>query len=454
MRHWVACCLLSSLAYAELRVGAAAVKITPPVGLPLAGYYHVRLATGMHDELYAKALVLEGSGSRAALVACDLIALEGDLVEAARQLIERTTGLRGDRVMISATHTHTGPEVERQFLAFVEGAPRQAAERYRAELPSRIAEAVRLAEAALTPARAWAHIGREETLAFYRRFRMKDGTVQFNPGKLNPDIVEPVGKPDPDVAVVYFDTPDDKPLATYVNYALHLDTVGGTEYSGDYPYTLARLLGQVKGPGMLTLFTLAAAGNINHVDVKSPEPQKGHGEAQRIGTVLAGEVLKSYARLKPVVSGPVRVLSRRLELPARQVEPGALESARDTARWFGKPGGPPFLDMVAALRTLDLAGRGGKAIPAEVQVVALGEEVAWVGLPGEIFVELGVAIKRASPFPRTVVVSLANGSIDYVPTKEAFAEGAYEVISARCAPGCGEMLADAAIGLLRDLYKR
>lgn len=455
MRCWAACFLFASLACrAELRIGAAAVKITPPVGLPMAGYYNVRLATGVHDDLYAKAVVLEGDGSRVALVACDLIGLERDLVEASRQLIEKTSGLSGEQVMISATHTHTGPLLDSRFLALMEGAPRQAAERYRAALPSRIAEAVRLAEAALKPGRAWAHVGREETLSFYRRFLMKDGTVRFNPGKLNPGIVQPVGEPDPDVLVVYFDTPDGKPISTYVNFALHLDTVGGTQYSADFPYTVARLLGKIKGPDMLSLFAIGAAGNINHIDVKSADPQKGHAEAQRIGTVLAGEVLKSYARLKPAPGATLRVASRQVELPVRALEPGSVDKAQVAVRQFGKPGAPPFLDLVAVFRTLDLAELRGKPLRAEVQVVALGEQIAWVGLPGEIFVELGMAVKKASPFPYTIVVGLANGSIGYVPTQKAFTEGGYEAISARCAPGCGELLADAAIRLLRDLRRR
>src|SRR3954447_6814515 len=93
----------------ELRVGAAAVVITPPPGTPMAGYYSARAAEGVHDDLHAKAIVLERDGQKAALVALDLISTTRDLVEEARHAIEATTGLRGDTVMISATHAHTGP---------------------------------------------------------------------------------------------------------------------------------------------------------------------------------------------------------------------------------------------------------------------------------------------------------------------------------------------------------
>jgi hypothetical protein len=436
----------------DLHVGRGAVKITPPVGIPMAGYYSVRLAEGVHDDLYAKALVFEKDGVKAAMVACDLVGVDRSIVEAARKAIESSTGIRGDNVMISATHSHTGPLLNQRFLAAVQGVPLKIAQQYIAALPSKIAESVKHAEANLAPAEVRAGLGREESLSFNRRFLMKDGTVRFNPGKMNPEIVQPAGPVDPDVAVVYFESKA-KPLATYVNFALHLDTVGGTQFSADYPYTLGKLLGKVKGLDMMTMFTIGTAGNINHVDVKSRDAQKGSGEAARIGTVLAGEVLKTYTRLRPVTADAVRIKREIAVLPLPKLEPDAGAKAQAIASKFGKPSQPPFLEMVDALKILDVIERDGRPLEAEVQVIALGDEIAWVGLPGEIFVELGTAIKKASPYRHTIVVELANGSINYVPNRKAFGEGAYEVISARCAPGCGEILADTAIRLLTSLKR-
>jgi hypothetical protein len=445
--------LLSSLTAAEFHLGRAAVKITPPVGIPMAGYYNVRLAEGTHDDLYAKALVIESNGAKAAIVECDLGGVDRPVVEAARKLIEQTTGLRGAQVMIAATHSHTGPLMRPRFLNSIEGRPLEIARQYLASLPARIAESVKLAESALTPARAWTAVGREESIAFNRRFLMKDGSVRTNPGKLNSGIVQPVGPIDPDVAVLYFDTPEAKPLATFINFALHLDTVGGTQFSADYPYTLAKLLGKIKGPEMLTVFAIGTAGDINHVDVKTREPQKGHGEAQRIGTVLAGEVLKTFSRLEPAGISAVKVRNEIVKLPVSSFTAAEVERAKQVALKFGKPGSPPMLDMVHAMKVLDVAALDGRALEAEVQVVALGNRIAMVGLPGEIFVELGTAIKKASPFAYTIVNELSNGAIGYVPTRKAFSEGAYEVISARCAPGGGEMLAETAIRLLAELHR-
>ena len=112
-----------------------------------------------------------------------------------------------------------------------------------------------------------------------------------------------------------------------------------------------------------------------------------------------------------------------------------------------------FLDKVDAFKVLDVAAREGKPWEVEVQVIALGEQLAIVGLPGEIFTELGLAIKKASPFPFTVIAELANGSIGYIPNRSAYAEGNYEVVSARCAEGAGELLVESAVKLLRQLQK-
>ncbi len=438
----------------DLRAGAAAVKITPPEGAPMAGYYNNRAAEGVHDDLFAKALVFEKDGVRAAIAVCDLISLPREIVAEARRVVERESGIPAGQVMIGATHAHTGPVVmgPGRTRYNLEGETLRIAKQYAADLPGRIAEAVKRAAAALEPARLTGAQGREESLTFNRRFLMKDGSVGWNPGKLNPNIVRPAGPIDPSVPVLAFDTPAGKPIAVYVNYALHLDTVGGLRYSADYPYTLARQIAAVRGPEAVTLFSIGCAGNLNHIDVAWKAPQKGHGEAARIGTVLAAEVLKTMKRLEPLADGPLLARSRMVELPLAEVKPGEPEWAAKTAATFGKPGAAPFLELVKAFQVLDVMDRGGRPIEAEVQGIALGPDVAVVGLPGEIFTELGLSIKHASPFLLTIVAELTNGSIGYVPDRKAYLEGAYEAVSARCAPGSGELLVDAATRLLVELY--
>ena len=446
--------LCAQLTAAEFRLGRAAVQVTPPVGIPMAGYYNIRLAEGTHDELWAKALVFEQEGSRAAIVVCDLIGFESPLVRAARQAIEKATGIAGERVMISTTHSHTGPVLRGRALTNVEGRTRQISEDYLKLLPVKIAEAVRLANENLAPARISVGAGREDSLSFNRRFFMTDGTVGWNPGQLNPKIVKTAGPIDPAVPVVYFESPEGKPQATFVNFAMHLDTVGGLEFSADYPYTLAKILGRAKGDGMLTVFSTGTCGNLNHIDVSTSAPQKGHQEAERIGTVLAGEVIKTYARLQPATGGSPEVRRQVLMLKPPSYDSSDVEKTKDVAARYGKPNAAPFLEQVRAFQVLDLVERAGKPVEAEVQVIALGSDIAWVGLPGEIFVELGTAIKMNSPFRYTIVSELANGNVGYVPNRKAYPEGNYEVVSARVAAGSGEEMVDTALRLLGSIKKQ
>lgn len=442
--------LLAPVTAAELRVGRAAIEITPPAGMPMAGYYNIRLNEGVHDPLYAKALVLEAGETRAALVACDLIAAPWPLVEAVRKRVGEQTRIPPAHVMISATHTHTGPEMSADLVNVTEETL-AIVRRYHAELPEKIAEAVRRAEADLKPARAWAAKGREDSVSFIRRFLMKDGSVGWNPGKRNPDIVRPLGSIDPDLPLIYFDSPQGEPLAAYVNFALHLDTVGGLQFSADYPATLAARLAAAKGESLLTIFTLGACGNINHIDVSSPAPQRGHAEAARIGTILAGSVLRAFRDLQPAETARLVVRSATVELPVVSVSDAEVERARQVVAAFGTPRAPSFYEQVHAFKVMAAHKQGGRPLEAEVQVITLGRDIAWVALPGEVFVELGKAVKLASPFPHTVVLELANDRVgDYIPDLKAYREGAYEVISTPVAPGGGEKLVEAAVRLLID----
>lgn len=440
---------------ADLRVGAAAVVITPPPGTPMAGYYSERGAEGVHDDLYAKALVLEKDGTRAALVSLDLISTTRGIVMEARREIEKRTSIPGANVLISASHTHTGPEFSsRGPRSAALGGQSDLALRYSAELPGKIALAVQQAEKTLVAARLGLGRGKEEGIAFNRRFHMQDGRVGWNPGILNPNILKAAGPIDPEVAVAHFTTTDKKPLATCVNYAVHLDNVGGSKISADMPAVVAKLLGELHGPKAVTVYFTGCCGDVNHINVAWGAPQKGHEQAARMGIMLTAEVLRTFPLLKTSEPGTLQCKSAIVPLPLPKISAEEIEKARSVAEQFraAKGKGIPFLDSVNAFKVLDVEARQGKPHEVEVQVIALGRDIAWVSLPGEIFVELGLAIKQDSPFKHTQIGELANGSIGYIPTRRAYTQGNYEVISARCAEGSGELLVDAAVRLLKELY--
>ena len=154
-------CLTSAawLPAGDLQVGRAAVKITPPNGMIMRGDFVLKPGS-IHDELYSKALVVEKDGAKAALVVCDLIGVSRSIVEQARQLIQKDSGIPGERVMISGTHIHTGPLLAGRSRP-AGGSTAPAVVDYTASLPGKIAESVRLAASRLAPARVSAGIGRE-----------------------------------------------------------------------------------------------------------------------------------------------------------------------------------------------------------------------------------------------------------------------------------------------------
>ena len=449
IRSLIALAILLPAAFAgELRVGSAATVITPPPGTPLAGYYGMRASAGVLDDIFAKALVFEQDGAKAAVVVCDLIGLPRHIVVDARALIEKQTGIAD--VLLAATHTHTAPVLARESsMDELVGGTSDLSRSYTAQLPAMIAQAVAEANARFTPARAFATKGHVENLAFNRRFWMDDGTVSWNPGKKSTEhILAPAGPHDPEIGVLYFSDAAEKAIGCFVNYAMHPDTTGGLKISADYQGVVARRLGEMKSPAMTTLVANGTCGNLNHVNVWWPEPQTSPGEAVRLGNILAGAVSEAWPRLAEVKAGSLRVRHETVKLALPEITEADRAAARETARHAA---GAKFMDQVQTFKVLDVLDREGKPWEVEVQVIALGDDVAFVSLPGEIFVELGLAIKAASPFKHTQIIELANGSIGYIPNRSAYSEGNYEVVSARCAAGSGEKLVEAAVRMLKAL---
>jgi hypothetical protein len=275
---------------------------------------------------------------------------------------------------------------------------------------------------------------------------MKDGTVRFNPGVLNPDIVRAAGPIDPGVPFVFFRGIDgDNAIAAIVNFALHLDTVGGTEYAADYPYYLEQSLRQSFGDNFVLLFGTGTCGDINHIDVTKKDRLK----TDYIGRTLAETVIAKATGLKTAAEPSLAVRREIVEAPLQHYGPEKIAWARENIKKVGTSE-LSFLEQVEAYKILDIEMLPGETLPLEVQVFRLSRDVAVVGLPGEVFVELGLAIKRASPFPVTLVIELCQDDPSYIPTKKAFAEGSYETVNSRIAPGGGEMMAEAAVRLLKE----
>jgi len=447
---------LTAAAAQDLRTGTAETDITPPKGAAMAGYYTNREATGTHDPLHAKAMVLSDGTTKIAIVACDLVSLPSDISQAARQIVTRQIGLESDHIMITATHAHTTPVILTNPTRYnLDKKTKQIVQEYTDNLAAKIASAIVKANSALTPVNMFAGVGDEKTLGFSRRYFMKDGSVGWNPGKLNPEINRPAAPVDTGVPVLYFQAANSaKPLAAYVNFGVHQDTTGGLEFSADYSYTLAKVLKMTKGDDFFTLFTMGAAGNVNHIDVSRKEPQQGFDEAARIGAVLAGEVLKVIQQAPAVADTKIRVSDKVLEIPVPKFTEAEIEDANRIQATQGTAHAAPFLDLVKAARIIELNARHGKPLDAEVQVFAIGNTVAIAGFPGEMFAEFGIQLKEDSPFPVTILSELANGAYVYIPNRIGYEEGNYEPTAARLPEGSGELLMNSAQEQLLQLARR
>ncbi len=441
----------------EIRGGIAVVEITPPPSYRMSGYFHERLSTGTHDPLLAKALYLGQGSEQAALVFCDIIGISLDVSNRARRQASERTGIPASRILVAATHSHTGPlyfgalrkHFHEQAVSSHGKDPHEVID-YPSLLVSQLVDVIARAQALALPVVLEVGVARETRLSFNRRFHMKDGTVRFNPGKLNPNILRVAGPIDPDVGVLLLREGKNRyPLASLVNFALHLDTVGGTQYSADYPYYLSRSLQQKFGKNFVSLFSIGACGDLNHIDVTHDRPQKGQEEAKRLGTSLAESVKKALAGGRPVIPR-FGARSETVQVPLQRYDREKVARARRDLFKVGT-GELPFLKQVEAYKIAALELREGPTLPMEVQVFRIGSDVALVGLPGEVFVDLALAIKKDSPFKTTVVLELCNDAPGYVPTRKAFAEGSYETVNSRIESGGGEMLVEAAARLLREL---
>lgn len=420
-----------------LKAGAATLDITPPLGTKMPGLFHERRASEIHDPLHVRAFCVEGEGGAVAVAVCDLIGVKRVYLDRAKARVAEATDLTPDRVLISCTHTHTGAMT--------------GDDAYTEFLVDRIADAVRLAWARMEPAEAgWARTT-EDRLVFNRRYWMKGGGVRTNPGIGNPEALDPAGPVDPEVNALCLRRPGGPTLGLLANYSLHYVGAGDSEreISADYFGYFSRMIQQMRGESFTAALSNGACGDINNVDVKGglrPDNRR-YQHTERVAAKVASAALWAWNGMAFVQDAPVGAAMEEVTLERRPVSEADLARAREAVeRGTGTMEERGFAHHI--LRTAALPER----LPTWAQALRVGD-LGVVGIPGEPFVELGLEIKRRSPFPQTCVIELANDTVGYLPTRKAFGEGGYEVVSSPYAPGAGEQLVEAAVKLLEGLQK-
>jgi neutral ceramidase len=425
-----------------LKAGMAKVVVTPPVGTQLAGYAgRTDPSTGVSDDLYAKALVLDDGNERLALVVCDLIGFGIDMVNDMRDVIQQRSGIKPDNTMITCTHTHTGPNLRAAENAYVEG------------LKFHIAGAVAAAASKMQEARIGANKG--ECLTGANRRNPDSPSGPYNLYKY------PEGTMDPTVMVLRVEDTSGNMIGVMTNYAGHPVGWGHKELgiSRDYPGFALTVLEKVWGDDIVVIFLQGCCGNLNLNWIwdrpeESPMPPRRLPEefeprlkeVRRLGHILGGETLKTAEYITDFVSDVTLKGARKdVKVRIREDLPERMQERVDTIRQEKKP---PQQGKRGSVYDAIVAGRG--TITTEVQVLRVGDYFI-VGLPSEVFVEYQMEVRERSGAPYTFVSELANDSISYVPTPEAYEEGGYEARSSSLAPDAGKSLVDGAIDLLEQL---
>ena len=242
----------------------------------------------------------------------------------------------------------------------------------------------------------------------------------------------------------------DRTLATFTSFALHPDTVGGTEYSADYPYYLEKSMQNVLGSNIISFFGNSTCGDINHIDVLNPRVQKGQSEAERIGMNLAATVLASCPELKPVRQPGLSHGTFTFSLPLQQYDTNDIAQAEAHLPKVGTSA-LPLLEQARICKIAAMKKWGKADLKLQLQAIRLGSDTVLLASPGEVFVELGLAIKKASPFKHTFIIEQSNDCIHDLPTEKAFTEGSHETINSILKPGGGEIIVLAAGNLLRQM---
>ena len=416
----------------KLQAGAATSNITPWLGVTMPGSFHPRYGEDVHDELLAKALVIDNGDVRIAMVTCDLIAIPEPIANAVKARIQERCGISPECVMVNATHTHSGAGVS-NLLGVGED------EGYTTWLPLKVADAVELAVKRMQPARAGFASVMEDRISFYRRWLMKDGTVRMNPGLNNPDLVRPMGEIDPELAMMYVEGVDGTPISVVASFSLHYVGTGSVgQVSADYFGQFFNLLRHYIGGDCVPILWNAASGQINNNDYSGERiwRDRGHPRARRMANVLAGHVLTEIQLMDLNEELALEAVTGTLEFSrkvitetdldiAEQILAGGYEYEEGPFSWV--VGQPVRKDRVGVYaRQCQRLAALPEQMTAPVQAIRLGD-AAILALPGEIFVETGLRIKAQTSASPLMLVSLANGSIGYVCTDEALTqEGGYE----------------------------
>lgn len=424
------------------QAGASTSNITPPLGEPIVGNWDSPPADYIHDELFARCLVLDDGETRLGFVLVDNVGVKQEVLDAAKEMIHESTGIPTTHIMIASTHTHSaisagGTGAKRR--GWTEGEPLDP---YQSFIASRIADGVRIALKNLEPARIGWGSGSVPQHVFNRRWKMKPGTPMpnplggddlavMNPGVANPNLLEPAGPTDPEVSYLSVQAVDGRPLALLANYSLHY--VGGVpkghisaDYFGVFANRIQEIL-QVDGqhPPFVAMLSNGTSGDVNNINFRGPSvSHPPYGKMKLVAGDVVREVLRDYHDIDYQNWVELKAKQENISLKVRKPTPELSKFVNEVMARPESTSGRHGLEKTYAERVIQM-----ETWPDEISVIIQAFKIGELGIgaiPFETFAETGLEIKDKSPMEKTFTISFANGSFGYLPTPPQHRLGGYE----------------------------
>ena len=435
-----------------MKCGYFKKDITPPIGQYMSGKAVPRIAQGVEDPLHVRALAFE-EGKRAIVMVFDFAGMRQELCETIRLHVAEKMNMDQSDILIACTHTHTGPVLHSN------SATESADADYVAALPT---FALAAAQGAVADLKEATMLGAQDVLekvTYIRRFRMRDGSVRTNPGRNNPDVLEPMSPADETIRLVRFVREGAEEILL-VNFQVHPDVMNTKGFSADYPGIVCNTLEQAL-PGTKCIYFNGTAGDLNHIDIHTPEwdPNVGPMQALHMGRSIAGKALMLYTKARPIAGGSVRTKQLPVTIHLRAPEPERVPESREIVRLHeaGLDDQLPYTGMelvTAYFEARQIIERSQPDYQTEKTVTVSGlsvGELCVVGLPGEPFCDIGRQIRETSPFAMQLTLGICNGYEGYFPTADAFNVNGYESRTSRFVPGIGEALTEAGKTVVKAL---
>ena len=419
-----------------LRAGAHAVDATPTTfPVVMNCMFLPRIAKEANDPLHARALVLDDGENRIAITVVDNCMMPRELLDEAKQIVQRTTGIPPERMLIAATHTHSAP-------AAMGCLGTDADADYQRFLTDRIAEAIKGAVKNLRPARIGWAVAKAPEYTHCRRWILRPDRMREDPfgevtvrasngaGFQNLDVVGPAGPVDPDLSILSVQSTSGQPIALLANYSMHY-VVGAksvtADYFGQFAEQMKRLITPKKvDPPFVGIMSQGTSGDLGWQDPSKPRQETTiHDYANAIAQVA----YRTYQQIQYHDWVPIAMSEAKLELSRRTPNQKRLAWAKGLmAKMNGRP--PANRSEIYAREQLLLAEEPRREL--KLQALRLGN-LGITALPNEVYAITGLKIKAQSPLQPTFNIELANGSEGYIPPPEQHKLGGYTTWEARTA---------------------